>query len=292
MPLSALRLRALFWRSVACLGALSLACVAAAADRAGTYGFVVSGASKRVNAGFVDFARNPLTLSFSLDPGASRLSMAEFGYASTEIETIVGVCRTESCGQAELDRRVDAFYRDRAMVPSRGAGNSVSLHVDVPLVVRRNVARVRPVALEIERVAAERGYGSVETMGAALAFVQTALAYRRPPAQEGGRVIAEFYPPPRALDVGYGDCDTKSALLASVLRNFPGTRVVGVHVPGHYILGVAGVPRSGDAYVEYRGTPYVLVETSGPGMLPIGTITDATESALATTIGVRIEPLF
>ena len=32
-----------------------------------------------------------------------------------------------------------------------------------------------------------------------------------------------------------------------------------VHVPKHYLVGIARVPRPGDAFIEYRGEPFVLV---------------------------------
>jgi len=122
--------------------------------------------------------------------------------------------------------------------------------------------------------------------------VQSALPYQRPPDEDGGRDILGFFPPPRALQEGFGDCDTKSALLASILTNFPGTRMIGVHVPGHYLVGIARMPRPGDAFIEYGGEPFVLIEPSGPARLPPGQIGPSTQAALATMSEVRIDPLF
>jgi hypothetical protein len=57
-------------------------------------------------------------------------------------------------------------------------------------------------------------------------------------------------------------------------------------------VGVARVPRHGDAYIEYKGEPFVLMEASGPAWRPPGFISDTTKAALATMQGVRIDPLF
>src|SRR3546814_6517494 len=76
------------------------------------------------------------------------------------------------------------------------------------------------------------------TMDAAVALVQTGLVYRKPSLRENGRQILGFYPPPRALESGYGDCDTKAALLAAILQNLTDAPIIGVHVPKHYLLGI------------------------------------------------------
>ncbi|MSP56919.1 MAG: hypothetical protein EXR69_15145 [Myxococcales bacterium] len=217
--------------------------------------------------------------------------MSEFGYAASDIQSLTDECSAQQCSQLDLNQRTDAFFRSRGLVPVR-AGSHVSLTVDIPAVVHRNAARVRPMAVELSRLAKQNFWGADQQLGAAVALVQSALPYKEPPPVEGGRQILGFYPPPRALEAGSGDCDTKSALLASVMSNFSASHMVGVHVPGHYVVGINRVPRSGDAFVSYRGEPYVLIEASGPGLLRPGTIAATTQAALNTMSGVRIDPLF
>ncbi|HUR39701.1 MAG TPA: hypothetical protein VM240_00885 [Verrucomicrobiae bacterium] len=242
----------------------------------------------RITATFVSFDREPLSLSFSLKPDAVRASMDEFGYSRDDTRSLAASC---GCSQDEYDRKVDDYYRSR-LVAWKTNGSNRRLFVDVPQVVERNRPRLRNLAAEFDRLATERKFNHDQTLGAMLTFVQAALAYRRPPEEEGGRDILGFFPPLRALEVGYGDCDTKSALLATILTNFPGTRMIGVHVPRHYLVGIARIPQPGDAFIEYRGEPFVLVEPSGPGRLPPGMIGPTTQAALATMHDVRIDPLF
>jgi hypothetical protein len=166
------------------------------------------------------------------------------------------------------------------------------LYVDVPAVVERNRPRLRTLAGEFDQLTSGKHYAQDDALGAMITFVQSALPYQKPPEQEGERDILGFYPPLRALEAGFGDCDTKSALLASILTNFPGIKMIGVHVPRHYLVGIARVPRAGDAFIEYRGEPFVLIEASGPGRLPPGTIGQTTQAALETMNEVRIDPLF
>lgn len=266
---------------------LALAAVAGAGDTS----YVVS-PGPTINASFQAPDARALTLSFRLDPSLSRAAMTEFGYTDTEVKAIYDQCSADGCGPAEVTTRIDTYYRTHGFVPRHLSTGTVSLTVDMPGMVRRNGARVRPVASAVESLARSKGYSAEAELGAVVAFIQTAMVYRRPPISEGGRQIAGFYPPPRALEVGAGDCDTKSALLAAVVSNFSASHMVGVHVPGHYLVGIGRIPHSGDAFVTYRGEPYVLIEASGPGYLPPGVISAATQSALKVMTGVRIDPLF
>ncbi len=244
----------------------------------------------RVDATFRAPDASPISLSFRLDGAAPRSAMAEFGYSDSEVKAIYASCA--GCDASGVLARVDQYYRDHGFIPEHLSTGSTSLSVDVPASVRRNGVRVRPVASALQALAQSRGYTSDEELGVAVAFVQGAMEYRRPPNTEAGRQIVGFYPAPRALEVGAGDCDTKSALLAAVVSNFSAAHMVGVHVPGHYLVGIDRVPRSGDAFVRYQGEPYVLIEASGPALLPPGVISPSTQSALKAMSGVRIDWLF
>jgi hypothetical protein len=241
-----------------------------------------------ITASYANFNRDPLQLAFVVPARSVHDSMDEFGYSAAEAQEMAKTC---GCTQQEFDRRIEQHYRERGLA-WRMADGVRRLYVDIPAVVERNRARVRELAREFDRLATSRQYGPDETLGAMLTFVQSALPYDRPPKQEGERDILGFYPPPRALEAGFGDCDSKSALLAAILTNFPGTRMIGVHVPRHYLVGIARIPRPGDAFIEYRGEPFVLIEPSGPGRLPPGMIAATTQAALATMHDVRIDPLF
>lgn len=247
----------------------------------------------RVTARFSDFRGDPLTIGFLLPPSASRASLREFGVSDAELERLLQAClKTRGCDQREFDRHTTRYYREHALALDYAAGPSPRLYVDVAQVVRRNRERVRPVAAALRRLAAERGHDRQWTIEAAVALVQTGLVYRKPASREDGRQILGFYPPPRALERGYGDCDTKAALLAAILQNLTDTPIIGVHVPRHYLLGLAGTPAAGQAAMHYQGRPYVLVETAGPGKRPPGDIAQSTQLALDARSGLRVDPMF
>ena len=245
----------------------------------------------RIVASFQAFNGSMLTLAFPLAQESVRSSMDEFGDSGSEIEGLVNSC-DGPCTQQQYDHKLLQHYSDHSIRAVPEAGGTLRLFVDVPSIVARNRPRMNALAAKFDELATAGGYDGEETVGAVIAFVQKALAYRSPPHRENGRDIFGFYPPPRSLEAGFGDCDTKSALVAAIMTNFPGTKVVGVHVPKHYLVGIARVPRPGDAYVEYEGEPYVLIEASGPARMPLGTIAETTKIKLDAMQDVRIERLF
>ena len=247
-----------------------------------------AGGDYRVTARYLNFNSDPLAIGFTLLQRAVRESSEEFGFDRAEPRKMAQGC---NCTQQQYDQRVEAYYRSRAVAWRMESGVR-QLYVDVPAVVERNRPRLRVLAGQFDKMNSSRHYSQDDALGAMITFVQAALAYQKPPNQEGGRDILGFYPPMRALEAGSGDCDTKSALLAAILTNFPGVRMIGVHVPRHYLVGIARVPRHGDAFIEYGGEPFVLIEASGPGRLPPGVIAAATQAALETMNEVRIDPLF
>jgi len=188
--------------------------------------------------------------------------------------------------------RADYHAKHRSLLVSRGfavlPGNV--LVADIPAIARRNVKELRPIALALESMAGKRGYDSSEIIGAALSLVQTAFLYENVPLLVNGRQTGGIYPPLETVAKGRGDCDTKSALLASILLNWGKMKLVGVGVPDHYLMAMLANPAKGDAFVEYQGLRYVLMEPAGPAWLPPGVVGPATSAVLAAGTPLALEP--
>lgn len=241
----------------------------------------------RVSLDFTNYNGDRLSASIPIPKADIDQAVGEFGYTKAEVEAVFKSCR--NCNQAEFDRRVLEFYRRRGfqVTPANGV---LQLSIDMNELVWRNAPRMRVLAREVERIGAERQYDASALLGAVLAMAQTALEYFSPPLQEGGREISGLYVPPQVLTNGKGDCDSKTALVASVLKNFSGVRLLGIAIPNHYLLGVARIPQRGEAFVEYGGEAYVLLEPAGPGWLPPGRISTTSLDRIGTMRDVRIEP--
>ncbi len=245
------------------------------------------------NARFHDFDGNPVAINFDMPAAWSHEAASEFGVFQSELDAIVERCRaTTGCDQAALDREMTRYLQARGVRVRHINAQHMRLSVDVPAVVARNRERVTPVAGALRDLAARHGHGHEWTLEAAMALVQGGMAYGHPAGVENGRRIIGFYPPPRALAEGYGDCDTKAALLAAILGNLTDAAIIGVKVPDHYLLGIAAEPAPGQAWITHEGRSYVLVEAAGPAVRRPGDVSDQTTYALNNQAILRIDPIY
>lgn len=258
---------------------------------------------------FVNFNRDRLHISFSMPAREYRAYLSGYGYSEAKLASLNQwrndtrrlewdkAVRTggQAAGEEALKAveweykvRLNDYFRSRGF--ELQPGNTISC--DIPAVVKRNVRFLKSLALAFQDLSSARGYGPEETVGAVLAMAQTALRYKLPPMVEGDIHTGGILPPGRALLSGWGDCDTKTALVASILGNWSGMRLVGIAVPGHYLMAIRRIPAKGDLFVTYNGVEYVLIEPAGPAWLEPGTVGTATTALLEGAEGYKIEPFF
>lgn len=267
-------------------------------------------AGRAASYGFQNFNRDRLEISFSMAEKDFQPYNRAFGYRKEDVnelrewrenakQSAYKIAVKTGRSQAQLDSAVASIEREydqklREYLASKGfkllKGNVVA--VDMPALVKRNAPQIKPLALTFEKVAMTNRYRSPEIIGAALSFVQTALHYRQPDAVYKEKHTGGLLPPLTAALLGWGDCDTKTGLLGSLLANWAQMRMVGVSVPGHYLMGVLLIPEKGDLFLEYQGLQYVLVEPAGPAWLPPGRVADSTVAMLNGREGYKIEPFF
>jgi hypothetical protein len=257
--------------------------------------------------GFVNYNDDPLTVFYSIPSRELSAYKLDYGYTTAERnafdlwqkhandEAYQHAVRTRQ-SQEQLNRageKISQEHRSKLATFFHARGFSLkdnTLIVDIPEVVRRNVKKLRGVALEINRSGEKLGYDSDSIISAAIALVQTAVRYENVPMESAGRQTGGFYPPLETMATGRGDCDTKTALLGAILLNWDRIKAIGVGVPNHYLMGVLRSPAKGDVYVEYKGLRYVLVEPAGPGWLPPGTVSRDTVALLNARKSLKIEP--
>ena len=258
---------------------------------------------------FINFNKDKLNVSFSMTEKAYRDYLSGYGYSDAEREKLhdwqeatrrkewdKAVKKGGEAAGNEALKAVDWEYKVRVneYFHSRGfallPGNV--LISDVPEIVKRNVPFLKPLALAFQKISEDKGYGPEETVGAVVSMVQTAVRYRIPPMIEGGIHTGGLWPPGRTLLGGWGDCDTKTALAASILGNWSGIRLVGISVPGHYLMAIKRIPAKGDLFVTYKGQEYVLIEPAGPAWLEPGAVGRNTSALLQGSEGYKIEPFF
>ncbi len=95
---------------------------------------------------------------------------------------------------------------------------------------------------------------------------------------------AGFNPPAKLIWENQGDCDSKMALTATLLRALmPRIDMAMFYIEQHAFIGIAIPEQAGEMMVEHQGVKYVLAEPTGPALYPLGTL--APESELAINQG-------
>ena len=267
------------------------------------------GTSLKAQYSFINFNKDRVAVDFAMTGPDYMNYLASYGYSDNEMSGLK-VWREKTRqdvwkeaytkgGKAAAEKaiaEVDMDYdtRLRALLRARGLalrpGNVVEN--DMPVIVKRNIPLLKPLAVALQKVAVEKKYSEEALIGAALSLVQTALRYKIPPLLDNGLHTCGLLPPARALLSGWGDCDTKTGLLASILGNWSGMKMVGIAVPGHYLMAIRRLPGKGDMFVRYEGLEYVLVEPAGPAWLEPGTVGATTTALLSGKEGYKVEPFF
>lgn len=248
--------------------------------------------------GFINFNQDNLSVRFSIDQKVIFASVSEFGYYQNQLDQMLNdyharadQASRQGASQAQLDAMQQDYQRRRAQYLESKGFRLIDAHkveIDMPELVRRNAPRLRGIAKLFEQISFQKHYDSEDLIGAVVSMLQTALFYKEPPNAEGERHIGGLLPPMEALARGWGDCDTKTGTVASILTNWDKIKAVGIGLPDHYLMGIYQNPRHGDVYVEYQGLPYVLIEPVGPAHLPIGTVGQESMDALQSPQGFEI----
>ncbi len=267
-------------------------------------------AYRAASYGFQNFNKDKLEVAYQITEKDFRPYNESFGYTKEGLaeqktwrenarQSVFKIAVKQGKSQAQLDAAIVALDKEydqrvKDYLSSHGfrmlKGNTVT--VDMPGVIHKNASLIKPLSLAFEKIATTRHYRSGDIIGSVLSFAQTALYYKQPDPVYKEKHTGGLLPPITAVVVGWGDCDTKTALIGSILSNWAQMKMVGVSVPGHYLMGVLLIPEKGDLFLEYQGLQYVLVEPAGPAWLPPGQVGEETTELLNGREGYKIEPFF
>lgn len=102
---------------------------------------------------------------------------------------------------------------------------------------------------------------------------------------------AGFNPPAKLLWENQGDCDSKMALTATILRALmPRMNMAMIYIDQHAFIGIAIPATAGEMSIEHLGVNYLLGEPTGPALYKLGEL--APESELAIDQGRYIAEAF
>ena len=84
---------------------------------------------------------------------------------------------------------------------------------------------------------------------------------------------SSFNPPLKLLQENQGDCDSKAVLLAALVRMLlPDVKLAMIYLPQHAMLALQLPVKSSDDAVTIDGREYLLLDPTGPALLPPGEI--------------------
>jgi hypothetical protein len=147
--------------------------------------------------------------------------------------------------------------------------------VDLSAAWNRNRQRMRAYA---QQFISQTGINLTMLPSQALAFVQH-MEYKKPPDLRAGMCILQFFPPIEALNAGYGDCDTKTILFASLVDDGEGPEVIALRGPDHVIAGLECEPDTPGYVIKVFGKSFLLCECSAPSWPP-GNVSNKTYNAI------------
>lgn len=268
-----------------------------------------SGADRTADYGFTNFRQDKVRFSYRIADADFRRYNADYGYRPEDIASLqqwrdnavqssyklavslhkdqAAVDAAAANIQKEYQKKLNEYLASRGFALE---GNTT--RIDMPAVVKRNGPQIKPIAQIFGRIAEQKRYDSMDIIGTVLSFAQTAIKYKQPDDVYKGKHTGGLLPPLTTVVLGWGDCDTKTALVSSILSNWSQMRMVGISVPGHYLMAILQIPDKGDLFVEYKGLQYVILEPAGPAWLPPGHAADTTIAELNGSDGYRIYPFF
>lgn len=86
---------------------------------------------------------------------------------------------------------------------------------------------------------------------------------------------AGYAPPIDVLNDNQGDCDSKTTLAAALIRALiPNMPLAIIYLPDHALLAASIPHRQTDPVKHIDGTAYLLMEPTGPTLMPLGEIAD------------------
>lgn len=96
---------------------------------------------------------------------------------------------------------------------------------------------------------------------------------------------AGFLPPLGIITNNQGDCDSKSVLMASLIRSLlPDVPMVMIYLPQHALLGISLPFKTNEPTYRFEGNDYLLMEPTGPAISPLGEIGDKSKRDIASRL--------
>ncbi len=170
-------------------------------------------------------------------------------------------------------------YWDKAFITSYSAPNGqTGIRHDHARYTKLSASALKPIIKSIKQMQVNPN-DSREFISILMSWIQT-IPYSR---LENRLYLngAGFVAPRDLLYSNQGDCDSKSTLMAAVLKAYSQTiNLQMVYLPEHALLALAMPAKPSESTIIHNGIQFVLLEPTGPAQYKIGEVAESTNLAI------------
>jgi len=177
------------------------------------------------------------------------------------------------------DKALDQYLKDNYYSHFRSHLGQEAVKPDHLRYIVENTAALLPIAQAV--------YDKLPSNSETRAYVNLVLSWVQsiPYNELKNRITsngAGYLPPLSVVANNQGDCDSKTVLMASLIRSLiPDVKMTMVYLPNHALLGIVLPFRTNEQTLEIDGMDYLLMEPTGPAKIPLGEIANSSARDIA-----------
>lgn len=200
-------------------------------------------------------------IRLELSPPAQPLSYQLSGIDATAVRNAQTALHQALAEQRTAYLQQNYFYQ---LPPTQGQSWIVVDHVRI---MQESLPLLQPMAAALS---AQLGQQNIRQISShLLRFIQQ-IPYNDLSSRRDSQGSA-FAPPWQLLHEHRGDCDSKAVLLAGILRQlFPRLQIAIIYLSDHAVLAAQIPPLPGETKVELNGQSLLILDATGPALLPPG----------------------
>ena len=186
------------------------------------------------------------------------------------------------------DKALDQYLKDNYYSHFRSHLGQEAVKPDHLRYIVENTAALLPIAQAV--------YDKLPSNSETRAYVNLVLSWVQsiPYNELKNRITsngAGYLPPLSVVANNQGDCDSKTVLMASLIRSLiPDVKMTMVYLPNHALLGIVLPFRTNEQTIEIDGMDYLLMEPTGPAKIPLGEIANSSARDIAGNM-YSLEPI-
>ena len=177
------------------------------------------------------------------------------------------------------EKALDQYLQDNYYSHFRSHLGQEAVKPDHLRYITENQAALLPIAQAV--------YDKLPTNSETRAYVNLVLSWVQsiPYNELESRITsngAGYLPPLSVVANNQGDCDSKTVLMASLIRSLlPDVKMTIVFLPNHALLGIVLPFRTNEETLDIDGMDYLLMEPTGPAKIPLGEVANSSARDIA-----------